>query len=320
MLRLVLNPGRMGSMSKNSSNSRSRDDESANLQNLKAQTQTYSLFRIPSSSSKSPSTPRPSGVKGLNQKEERKQDTVNHLGWSEQDGRLTAPDMDKPSTLSPSATIRDLYYQSQKLQEDDSETLRPSYQTQQEVVAKSHHQAKYDDNSSIYDVSSHVGQGDDDEDDDENDFIYSSTATFMQFKEATPSLYSLSDAGSVFSLRTIYNDNDDGKIVPPPSTVLGNAERSRVEEMRAVSPIPTRSSNMIAKRAMEPKIVIHQKEEARPLSSSSIPSSNLLSRLSKSTAPARAKLFNAPRTSNVGDTIEMCSRYLKLIYARFTII
>lgn len=286
----------MGTMGKNSNENRGVDDESTKVKNAKSSTQTYSLFRIPSSTSKSPSSPRPSGVKS--QKEERKQDMPTYLGAPEVKQGLTLPERELPSTLSPSATIRDLYYQSQKLQEEHSETIRPSYQTQQEIVAKNNgHQRKYDDNSSIYDLSSHIGDDDDDDEDDENDFIYRSTATFMQFKEATPSLYSLSDAGSVFSLRTIYNDNDDGKPVPPPS--LGNTERSRVEEMRAVSPIPSRSSNMIAKRAMEPKIVIQHKEEPRLLSSSS---SNILARFSKSTAPARAKLFNtAPRTSNIGD-------------------
>ncbi|CAO3670061.1 unnamed protein product [Umbelopsis ramanniana] len=284
----------MGTMGKNSNEGRGVDDESTKVKNAKSPTLTYSLFRIPSSTSKSPSSPRPSGVKS--QKEERKQDMPTYLGAPEVKQGLTLPEGELPSTLSPSATIRDLYYQSQKLQEDHSEMVRPSYQTQQEIVAKNNgHQRKYDDNSSIYDLSSHLGDDDDDDEDDENDFIYRSTATFMQFKEATPSLYSLSDAGSVFSLRTIYNDNDDGKPVPPPS--LGNTERSRVEEMRAVSPIPSRSSNMIAKRAMEPKIVIHHKEEPRPLSTSS---SNILSRFSKSTAPARAKLFNtAPRTNHL---------------------
>jgi len=287
----------MGSFSKNSSNTHNREDESVNEQDTKSQTRTYSLFRIPSSSSKSPSSPRPSGINGHT--EDIKQDSVNHQGSPEQNGHLTTPDMDRQSTLSPSATIRDLYYQSQRIQEDEPETIRPSYQTQQEVVAKNRHQQKYDANSSIYDLSPHVDHDDDDDDDDENDFIYRSTATFMQFKEATPSLYSLSDAGSVFSLRTIYNDNDDAKTVPPPSTVLGNTERSRVDEMRAASPIPSRSSNMIAKRAMEPKIVIQHKDESRPPSIAGSTSGNLLSRLSKSTAPARARLFNAPRTNHL---------------------
>jgi hypothetical protein len=286
----------MGSMSKDSNGTRGVDEESTKVKNAKSQTQTYSLFRIPSSSSKSPSSPRPSGVKG--QMDDRNQKTQTHVGTPEGKDGLKVPDVDIPSTLSPSATIRDLYYQSQKMQEEHYDTVRPSYQTQQEVVAKNNsHQRKYDDNSSIYDLSSHV-MDDDDDKDDENDFIYRSTATFMHFKEATPSLYSLSDAGSVFSLRTIYNDSDDGKVVPPPSSALGNTERSRIEEMRAVSPIPSRSSNIIAKRALEPKIVVHHKEESRPLSTSS---SNLLSRFSKSTAPARAKLFSAPRTSNISD-------------------
>ncbi|KAH8550125.1 CNH domain-containing protein [Umbelopsis sp. PMI_123] len=228
--------------------------------------------------------------------DDRNQKIQTHVGTPEGKDGLKVPDVDIPSTLSPSATIRDLYYQSQKMQEEHYDTVRPSYQTQQEVVAKNNsHQRKYDDNSSIYDLSSHV-MDDDDDKDDENDFIYRSTATFMHFKEATPSLYSLSDAGSVFSLRTIYNDSDDGKVVPPPSSALGNTERSRMEEMRAVSPIPSRSSNIIAKRALEPKIVVHHKEESRPLSTSS---SNLLSRFSKSTAPARAKLFSAPRTNHL---------------------
>lgn len=277
----------MGTTSNSTNNAHKRDDGPVSQQDLKPRTQTYSLFRIPSTNTRSPSTPRPTGVNG--QSENKPGAKSEPPARFSQVTRLNASEADSSTTMSASATIRDLYYQSQKAQGGNAEAERPSYQTQQEVVAKSHIHRKYDENSSIYDLS--TLHDDDSDDSDENDFVYRSTATFMQFKEATPSLYSLSDAGSVFSLRTIYNDNDESKSATQTSTILGNTERPRVEDIRSVSPIPSRSSNMIAKRAMDPKIVV-QKEERRPTSLSGSSSSNLLSRLSKSTAPARAKLFN----------------------------
>ncbi|KAG2178208.1 hypothetical protein INT43_003461 [Umbelopsis isabellina] len=286
----------MGTTSNSTNNAHNRDDVPASQQDMQPRTQTYSLFRIPSTSTRSPSSPRPTGVNG--QSENKPGANSATPGRFSQVARLNASNADSSTTMSASATIRDLYYQSQKAQDVNAEVERPSYQTQQEVVAKNRIHRKYDENSSIYDLS--TLHDDDSDDSDENDFVYRSTATFMQFKEATPSLYSLSDAGSVFSLRTIYNDIDESKSATQTSTILGNTERPRVEDMRSVSPIPSRSSNMIAKRAMEPKIVV-QKEERRPTSLSGSSSSNLLSRLSKSTAPARAKLFNTTpaRTSHL---------------------
>ncbi|KAG0193889.1 RHO1 GDP-GTP exchange protein 2 [Apophysomyces sp. BC1034] len=129
-------------------------------------------------------------------------------------------------------------------------------------------------------------------DEDEEDFVCRpGGVSYAPLKPPDPgSVYSLSDTGSIISLRTEYNTDDTQSI----------------SSMRTMDSFgKTRSTIFESKSGSEPKVVLDEgwaqrgSRRSRMHSGSSSGSSNgLLSRLSRTTAPMRAKLSAMSRSSN----------------------
>ncbi|KAI8388193.1 CNH domain-containing protein [Radiomyces spectabilis] len=225
-------------------------------------------------------------------------DSLSSIGSSSDSISTWKTPTPSTSTLTPSAAIRNQYYQSHHYLQDYSIGSHTNDNASSRIPSP--RQRLYSQDSSSDTTSLEAG----------DDLIYrSSSAAYVAQKPSNPpSLHSFSDAGSIISLRTEYNDLDDARSISSIQTVgdfRGNAhQRSSHTTTTKVS----RSGTIFrSKTGAEPKIVVedgsgsdhppHQSSDRDSIRSTS--GASLLSRLSRSTAPMRAKLSAMSRTGKM---------------------
>jgi hypothetical protein len=200
-------------------------------------------------------------------------------------------DKETHPNLTPSAAIRDRYYQSHR------------YLSQEKLVNIDSGIDEEENEDTLYD-----------EKDFKEDMLdYRPGQTQRYPKPIAPSIYSISDAGSIISLRTEYNDSD-ARSINSIRTVddrlqgqrtLGNNLNSFVKTAKRVSRSGTlfRSKNAAPKikleasssseKRMEPGVFMPQRENRITRDNASIRTAggtSLLSKLSKSTMSVKTKL------------------------------
>ncbi|KAI7867202.1 CNH domain-containing protein [Spinellus fusiger] len=214
------------------------------------------------------------------------------------------------TALTPSAAIRNQYYQSHHYRHNDT-VPQPPYDSMPNATF---HPPLYSQES--------LAEGSDPAiffEDSSDDLVYRPGATSYEkspYKSlgAASSCQSFSDTGSIISLRTEYNELDDARSLSSLRTVdsfRSTATTATVSGNNLGPPIAPKAKGARISRSgtlfrpstgLGPKIVLHeghQERESDRTSLYSMTSSSLLSRLSKSTAPMRAKISAISRSSHL---------------------
>ncbi|KAG0166290.1 RHO1 GDP-GTP exchange protein 2 [Apophysomyces sp. BC1034] len=195
------------------------------------------------------------------------------------------------ATLTPSAAIRNQYYHSHQYLQDSTYDIPRNHQRLQSEESL----AESSDQNTVYD--------------DGEDLAYRpGTVYYAPLRPSgPPSLRSFSDAGSIISLRTEYGaDPDDTKSISSMRTMDSFREDIKVNRLAALAKKGAKISRsgtiFKSKSGSEPKIVVQDgwaDKDSDRSSVHTISGGSLLSRLSRSTAPMRAKLAAFSRTGQL---------------------
>lgn len=262
-----------------------QQQQSHTLRASPSSTNIYSRYRLPSTASTDTTASSNQDVV-IDHKRSYTIDNLNTLAYFSSSDNISAE-------LTPSAAIRDRYYQSSRYLQDN------------------HHADELEDDSFL-------GEDEEGEVEEEEDTVYEEAigdvfdyrpgdSNFYTKPKNTPSIYSIND--SVISLRTEYNGEDnrsinsirtvDDRMQGRSTSLLGANLNSLAKTAKKVS----RSSSIFrtnnnnnnnteknTKKKLEPFVPVRDHYLKDNSSIRSVGGTSLLSKLSKSTAPMRAKL------------------------------
>lgn len=265
-------------------------------------TNIYSRYRLPSTTTTATTNSGDSinsilmddPITSMDHKRSYTIESLSSLAYFTSDGPAS-------SELTPSAAIRDRYYQSNRYL-SSSENLS-IYDKEEELLEEEEEDILYNEEKIDGDV-----------------FVYrpGDSQYYSKPAQQTPSIYSTND--SVYSLRTEYNLNDDNRSIGSIRTVddrlQGRSSATTNNILQKTAKKVSRSSSIFRhvggggkdkdkepKKKLQPFMPI--RENKITMDNSSIRTAggtSLLSKLSKSTAPMRAKL-----SAISGLTSKLCS-------------